>query len=1031
MVLLCVLACRLGAQVVYTWSGGDILTGTIVPTGVTTVTGLDTLNIQTTADHDFNGKLVTINGTANWSAGNLRSGGAGSITNNANWNDTATAQLNSAFGGGASFINAATGVYTKSAGVTTFNIGLNNAGTVTVTGGSLNLNAGGAFTNGSVLSSSGSGVFQLLGGTLTMTGNITATNFLFNGGVLAGDQTFTGSTLAWQDGTWNSANTTTLAAGTTLTILSGADHDFQAHTIVNNGTVAWNAGNLRSGSAGAITNNANWNDATTAQINGAYGGGASFTNAAGGTYTKTAGVTNFNIGLTNAGTVNVTGGTLNLNAGGTFTNGAVLSSSGSGVLQLLGGTLTMTGNITATNFLFNGGNLTGDQTFTGSLLNWQDGTWNSANTTTLAGGTTLNIIGAADHDFQGHAIVNNGTVNWSGGNLRSGSAGTITNSGNWNDTTTSQVNAAYGGGATFINAVGGTYTKSAGTTTFNVPFSNSGAVNVTGGTLNLATGGTFYDGSSIGSSGSGVAQLTGGVLTGNGTGVFTATNFLLTGGQLSGNMTFLGTTNWVGSNFNTAGTATIGATGTMDITSAADHDFQGHAIVNNGTVNWLAGNLRSGSNGSITNNATWNDAASAQVNGAYGGGTTFTNAATGVYNKTAGVTTMGSGIFVNEGTVSVTGGQLDLVGGTLSNGSTIGSSGPGLVQLTSGTLTASGTVNVQNFVLAGGTVTGNQTFAGSLTWTGADFNSANTTTISSGSVLTIASAADHNFQSHTLINQGTVNWTAGNLRSGSSGSINNQGTWNDTSSGYQVNSAYGGGTTFVNSGTYTKSTVGSTTTMTVPLTNTGTINVTGGTFALTNSFTNTGMLSLSTGTSLTSTSALTFGAGSLWRGDGAVTASALANSGTINPGDNVSTGLLTMNGNLSLLATSVAAFELGGTTLGSQYDHLTVTGNLGLGGVLAVNVIGSFDTGINNAMTFNLASSSVLTGTFTNAANGARIATTDGRFTFLVNYGAGSSFGVNDVVISGFQGVPEPSTWALLLSGAGYLALAIRRRKRG
>ena len=349
------------------------------------------------------------------------------------------------------------------------------------------------------------------------------------------------------------------------------------------------------------------------------------------------------------------------------------------------------------------------------------------------------------------------------------------------------------------------------------------------------------------------------------------------------------------------------------------------------------------------------------------------------------------------------------------------------------------------------------TFLGTTNWTGSNFNTTGTATIGATATLNIGSTADHDFQSHGIVNQGTVNWTAGNLRSGGGGSITNQGVWNDSSGGYQVNNAYGGGATFTNSGTYNKSTVGATTTMAVPLTNTratppcrakieksapkytnssmpltntGVINVTGGTLALTSTFTNSGTVFLSTGTILSSTSALTFGSSSLWRGDGALTASALTMAGTINPGDNVSTGLLTMNGNLSLLATSVAAFELGGTTLGTGYDHLTVTGNLGLGGFTAVNVIGSFDSIIHNSMTFNLASSSVLTGTFANAANGSRIATSDGRFTFLVNYGAGSSFGVNDVVLSGFQGVPEPSTWALLCTGAGYLVLALRRRKR-
>src|SRR5687767_10929990 len=79
------------AQTVYTWSSGDILTGIITPSGATTITAVDTLNVTGATNHDFNTRTVTNNGTVNWTGGNLRSGGGGIFTNNAAWNDTATA----------------------------------------------------------------------------------------------------------------------------------------------------------------------------------------------------------------------------------------------------------------------------------------------------------------------------------------------------------------------------------------------------------------------------------------------------------------------------------------------------------------------------------------------------------------------------------------------------------------------------------------------------------------------------------------------------------------------------------------------------------------------------------------------------------------------------------------------------------------------------------------------------------------------------------------------------------------------------
>jgi len=1202
------------AQTVYTWNGGDIVTGSITPSTVSTINPADTFNIATGADHDFNGARLTNNGTVNWQAGNLRSGNGGGITNNAAWNDGSNGfQINSAFGGASTtFTNSATGVYTKTAGTTDFTIGFTNAGTINVTGGTLNLDAGGTFTNGSVLSASGTGVLQLKAGTLVMTGSITATNFLFNGGNFAGDQTFVNSTLNWQGGSWNSGNTTTLAPTTTLNVISGNDHDFSNHAIVNNGTVNWQTGNLRSGNGGGITNNATWNDSVVSyQVNSAFGGGtATFVNAAGATYNKTGGTTDFTIGFTNAGTLNVTNGTLNLDAGGTFTNGSVVGATGSGVLQLLAGTLTMTGNITATNFLFNGGTLAGDQTFLNSLLNWQGGNWNSTNTTTIGATTTLNIISGNDHDFSNHAIVNNGTINWQTGNLRSGNGGSLTNNATWNDTVVSfQINNAYGGaGATFVNGAGGSYNKISGLTSFEVPFTNYGTVAVTGGTLNLDQGGTFYAGSTIGSSGLGVVQLTNGVLGGGGTGGFTATNLVLAGGQVADGVTFLGTTNWTGTNFNTSGISTVGAAGVLNIVGGNDHDYSNHTMVNNGTINWQAGNVRSGNGGLFTNNGVWNDSANSYaINDAYGGaGTVFHNAAGGLYNKTAGSTTIADGVLVNDGTISVSGGVLSLVGGTLNAGSSIGSSGSGVVQLASGLLTVNGNVNVQNLQINGGQLTGVETFAGTLTWNAGNLNTAGTMVIGGGSTLTIAGGSDHDYSAHTLVNDGSVNWLAGNLRSGNGGSFTNNGVWNDSANNYAINDAYGGAAaTFLNAGggVYNK-TAGSTTiadgvlvndgtisvsggvlsliggtldngstigssgagtvqltsgvltasgvvnvqnflfnggqitgtqtfqgslswvggnlntggTMTIgnagllditsgndhdfnahpivnagtvdwisgnlrtgngatitnygiwndsgstyaingafggapvtfvnavggtydktagsssiqiPVVNLGLINITGGTLALTSSYADAaGQIALATGTTFSSSNALSFSAGSLLSGTGTVAAPSIAMSGAINPGTPTSAGQLTLNGNLVLLAPAFTDFVIGGVTQGSQYGYLSVNGSLTLGGNLQLSFINGFESSVNSSMTFDLISSTSLSSSFLNVANGSRLTTADGLGSFVVNYGPTSAFGVNDVVLTNFASIPEPSTWALfILGGSGALAFMVRQRR--
>jgi hypothetical protein len=71
-----------------------------------------------------------------------------------------------------------------------------------------------------------------------------------------------------------------------------------------------------------------------------------------------------------------------------------------------------------------------------------------------------------------------------------------------------------------------------------------------------------------------------------------------------------------------------------------------------------------------------------------------------------------------------------------------------------------------------------------------------------------------------------------------------------------------------------------------------------------------------------------------------------------------------------------------------------------------------------------------LTGAFANVANGARVFTSDGIGSFQVNYGAGSSFAANSVVLSNFVAVPEPSTWVLMSAGTALTLLGWRRRRK-
>ena len=1091
----------------HTFTGAATWTGTNLGNpGTTTIGATGNLTISGTGDHDLDGRALVNNGTVTWTAGHLRSGNSGTITNNAAWNDAATGyQFNNPFGGTSLiFTNASTGTYTKSAtGTTTFHVPLINQGTLAVNAGTLSLAGGGSFgTTGTVTAASGAainftgnftiadaskltgpGSYQLLAGSLDLTGVLGAPGFSLQAGFLTNSQTFN-NTVTWTSTSLNTAGTTTIGSAGVFTISGAGDHDFDGRALVNNGTVTWTAGHLRSGNSGTITNNAAWNDAATGyQFNNPFGGTSLvFTNSATGTYTKSvAGTTTFQVPFNNHGTLTVSAGTLNLNGGGSFSGSATAASGtavnfssnyafangtsllGLGAYQLISGTLTASGTINVNNFTLVGGALAGSHTFTGAAT-WTGTNLGSPGTTTIGATGNLNISSAGDHDLDGRALVNNGTVTWTAGHLRSGNSGTITNNAAWNDAATGyQYNNPFGGTAlVFTNSASGTYTKSAsGTTTFQVPFVNLGAVVINVGTLKLNGGGSFgTTGTVTAASGAAVSfdnnftiadasklagpgsfQLVAGSL--DLSGVLGASGLTLQAGTLTNSHTFNNTVTWVGTNLSSAGTTTVGTAGVLTISGAGDHDFDGRALVNNGTVTWAAGHLRSGNSGTITNNAAWNDAATGyQFNNPFGGTSlVFTNSASGTYTKSVAGTTTFQVPFNNHGTLTVSAGTLNLNGGGSFSGSATAASGTavnfssnyafangtsllglGAYQLISGTLTASGTINVNNFTLVGGALAGSHTFTGAATWTGTNLGSPGTTTIGATGNLNISSAGDHDLDGRALVNNGTVTWTAGHLRSGNSGTITNNAAWNDAATGYQYNNPFGGtALVFTNSasGTYTKTGAG-TTTFHVPFTNSGNIVVQAGTLAFASSFTNSGGSINTAGGNVTFANALDLGTGTLG-GSGTITAPSVTAGGIVAPGN--SPGALTITGDLTLLATATSRFEIGGLNAGTQYDTLNVSGTTTLNGTLELKFVNSFGASVQGTDTFTLLNAATLTGTFANVTTtGFRLATTDGLGSFAVNF-SGTA-----LTISNFVPVPEPSTWALLLTGLSLIVVLARRR---
>jgi len=80
-----------------------------------------------------------------------------------------------------------------------------------------------------------------------------------------------------------------------------------------------------------------------------------------------------------------------------------------------------------------------------------------------------------------------------------------------------------------------------------------------------------------------------------------------------------------------------------------------------------------------------------------------------------------------------------------------------------------------------------------------------------------------------------------------------------------------------------------------------------------------------------------------------VATTTFANAGLVGPG--LSAGVLTVTGNYPQTASGTLAIELGGTTVGSQYDRLVVTGAATLAGTLNVTLIGGFTPAAGDQVT--------------------------------------------------------------------------------
>jgi autotransporter-associated beta strand protein len=333
-------------------------------------------------------------------------------------------------------------------------------------------------------------------------------------------------------------------------------------------------------------------------------------------------------------------------------------------------------------------------------------------------------------------------------------------------------------------------------------------------------------------------------------------------------------------------------------------------------------------------------------------------------NTVSGAITLASAARINSdaGTLTVSNA---ISGATM--GLTVGGAGnttiSGVIGTTTGTLTKDST----GILLLSAV----NTYTGATTVSGGTLRLGIANAVSAGSAVTVAAGAtlDMNGFSDTI---GSLAG-AGTVTSSAAGAVTLNAGGNNTSTAFSGVIQNGAGT--------------------LALTKTGT-----GTMTLSGNNTYTGLTTVSAGTLLVNgaqgSSAVSLNGGTLG-GTGTVGAiTSTAAGGTLAPGPAAGTGILN-SGNLNLSAgTPTFSVVLNGTTAGTNYDQVNVTGTVNLtGSVLSGSVGFAATNGVTLILIANDGGDAV-TGTFAGLAEGAT--TTISGQAFRVSYIGGTG---NDVVL--------------------------------
>ena len=168
------------------------------------------------------------------------------------------------------------------------------------------------------------------------------------------------------------------------------------------------------------------------------------------------------------------------------------------------------------------------------------------------------------------------------------------------------------------------------------------------------------------------------------------------------------------------------------------------------------------------------------------------------------------------------------------------------------------------------------------------------------------------------------------------------------------------------------------------------------------------------------------GGGTTLGGTGTIGGTVTVGSGAnIAPGNGGNTTAILNTGALTLAPNSNFLVNINGTTAGTQYDQLNVTGLVTLTGSNLVITVGGTITVGQQLTIINNDGSDAVVGMFAGLPEGATV--TSGGDTFSITYVGGTG---NDVVLTPLVVVPEPSTWIGGALAVAALAYTQRRRLR-